>query len=805
MNINWHVRLFLPQGAVAGVVALLLVLIHSNLSAAETPLFERTAAVESWSSRTLEKGEEVLGAVSLKNTGEKLALIGAGDRLLLNLVGDESVTMIVDRVDHSYPPAVSWIGRIEGHPLRERFVLTRLRNAVAGRIPLSDSLSVRLDYRGNGLHDVVRVNNEPANQCGTCVAPELWSPKELFPEKSTSTAPERKTGEDILPEVDLLVAYTPAARIARGGHDAINASIANAVALANIAYENSEIPLKLQVVHSYETPYHDTDNLGTDLGRFSGSDDGFMDEVHALRNQYAADAAALIVDFSARGIAGVAWRMGTPSSNFSGPFSVVASSYLVGDTLAHELGHNMGCSHDPGSSNPYYPFAVGHYFFGSDGEDYRTIMSGRGGKRIVHFSNPDVSYLDSPTGVPIGVIGKEADASEAIRRNTPFFINWRSRNDAFGRRAPLTGANVLLNGRNLGYTLELDEPVHTGTPGGGSAWWSWTPSTSGLVTIETDGSEFDTLLAIYTGTALQSLSLVAANDDISGENTSSRITMSAEAGIEYQIVIAGNDGAQGNLKLALAQDIPAMLVVSPQTYRERIPQGTVLKTSYYQVANLGGGEMAFSAQENAVWFDLLNSSGTADHQGVIQQFQPTTASLGIGRYTGQIRVTAPSAANQEEIIDVELLIVAVNERLQEALALSGASGVSNPVDNFDATVEKSELKEIAGTTITNTLWYSWTANETQVVEFTTEGSSIDTLLAAYSGPTDNPKFSELTLISESDNLSDTDMISSVAFPAEAGQTYYLQAGGKNNVTGELQISWAPLIQSTINDWNQMEE
>jgi len=59
-------------------------------------------------------------------------------------------------------------------------------------------------------------------------------------------------------------------------------------------------------------------------------------------------------------------------------------------------------------------------------------------------------------------------------------------------------------------TKEPGEPNHAGDVGGHSLWYSWTATSSNPVTFDTIGSSFDTLLAVYTGNAVNSLTLAAA-------------------------------------------------------------------------------------------------------------------------------------------------------------------------------------------------------------------------------------------------------------------------------------------------------
>ena len=86
-------------------------------------------------------------------------------------------------------------------------------------------------------------------------------------------------------------------------------------------------------------------------------------------------------------------------------------------------------------------------------------------------------------------------------------------NDNFAGRLVLSGATVATSGNNVEATAEAGEPLHWNSNGGHSLWWSWTPTVSGPVTLVTSGSEFDTILAVYTGAALNALTAVATNDD----------------------------------------------------------------------------------------------------------------------------------------------------------------------------------------------------------------------------------------------------------------------------------------------------
>src|SRR6266542_2578540 len=228
--------------------------------------------------------------------------------------------------------------------------------------------------------------------------------------------------------VDVMIVYTTAARIGAGGVPAMDTLIDLAVAEANIAYQNSLIPIALNLVFRGEVTYTETGNAATDLTRLQNANDGYMDAVHTWRNQYGADLVCLFTETMTT-YAGLGFLMSNVSTNFSSyAFSVVRRVYAAGTyTFAHELGHNMGCAHDRQNSNSQgaYPYSYGYRFVGSDNVTYRDIMAYPPGTRIQYFSNPNVSFLGTPTGVAAGATNA-ADNATTISNTAPTVASFRA-------------------------------------------------------------------------------------------------------------------------------------------------------------------------------------------------------------------------------------------------------------------------------------------------------------------------------------------------------------------------------------------
>src|SRR5205823_6541336 len=89
-------------------------------------------------------------------------------------------------------------------------------------------------------------------------------------------------------------------------------------------------------------------------------------------------------------------------------------------------------------------------------------------------------------------------------------------NDDFAAAQALSGPTGTVSGSTVGATKEPGEPNHAGDAGGASVWYSWAAPATGQFSFETCGSDFDTVLAVYTGATLAALVPVTANDDSCG-------------------------------------------------------------------------------------------------------------------------------------------------------------------------------------------------------------------------------------------------------------------------------------------------
>ena len=124
----------------------------------------------------------------------------------------------------------------------------------------------------------------------------------------------------------------------------------------------------------------------------------------------------------------------------------------------------------------------------------------------------------------------------------------RPPNDNFSHAQVLAGARGNVDGSNLGATKEAGEPDHADDTGGRSVWYRWTADNDGTATFDTQGSDFDTLLAVYTGDSVDDLELVTENDD-GANGFNSVVSFEARRGQTYSIAVDGYDGDEGLVAL----------------------------------------------------------------------------------------------------------------------------------------------------------------------------------------------------------------------------------------------------------------
>ncbi|MEM7230257.1 MAG: reprolysin-like metallopeptidase [Planctomycetota bacterium] len=228
--------------------------------------------------------------------------------------------------------------------------------------------------------------------------------------------------------IDVLVVYTPEAAAGAGGVPALEALIQTDIDNTNQAFINSQVNASVNLADAIQITYTESGNSGTDLNRLVTTNDGDLDDVHALRDDVRADVVCLITESAnVCGIARIATRRG-PSPFEDQAFFIVRRTCVGIEeyVFAHELGHVMGLMHD-WNQDPFcfsggFQFAKG---YNEPGGAFKTIMAYGSEPSIQYFSNPNVSFDGMPTG-DLSDINTPTDAATALNAVTAAIANFRS-------------------------------------------------------------------------------------------------------------------------------------------------------------------------------------------------------------------------------------------------------------------------------------------------------------------------------------------------------------------------------------------
>lgn len=209
---------------------------------------------------------------------------------------------------------------------------------------------------------------------------------------------------------------------------------------------------------------------------------------------------------------------------FSGPltvdtngssFDTVLAVYEPSTSPPGQIGFNVGCDDDSGSG------LQSHLeFFAVQGMTYLVQAGG---------------YYGQDGYLTLNIASECSPPHNMV-------INARPLVPGFAEATCTTGAD-----------LEAGEPQPCGGIGA-TVWYGWVSYGTGLVTVDTVGSDFDTVVAVHEAMISppgQLGPLVGCNDDFAG-GAQSQVTFGAVTGRAYYIQAGGFLGATGNLVVNVA-------------------------------------------------------------------------------------------------------------------------------------------------------------------------------------------------------------------------------------------------------------
>ncbi len=174
-----------------------------------------------------------------------------------------------------------------------------------------------------------------------------------------------------------------------------------------------------------------------------------------------------------------------------------------------------------------------------------------------------------------------------------------------------------------GATTALDDPSFTCVSGQKykTVWYRYTPSLAESLIIDTFGSSYDTVLAVWTGTR-GGLVSVACNDDASG--LQSKVQVPVTPGTTYYIEVAAYSDDGGNLTLHVARLDPTTWVTkAPMSVPRSRPAAAAVNGKIYVI---GGESPLFASQlKNAGENSILAENWSAQaFETTLEEYNPTS-------------------------------------------------------------------------------------------------------------------------------------------------------------------------------------
>ena len=410
--------------------------------------------------------------------------LAPGDAVTLLLFDGDQVDLVVEESSAStISGSRAFLARTAGSPLMNAVVLVDADGGLHARVQgLGEGRVLRVFPRG-GATAVEESDPAPIVEDGQPAAP--------------AAAPAPDGGGDLpLPTaslqsdqlVDILVAFDLGAK----EYAELNGGTTNfaetAVQNMNLSLANSNLSgtfrfrlVGIEFVDDRKTAVHSA---------LSAYGKDAWEHVRTARAETGADVVTLLVDtgieFGTTGV-GYGLQSRTPVSYFNAVNACSIRAVAKGETMTHEVGHNLGCGHantkgasDPGPQS--FPYSSGYHFTGSDGKKYHTIMAynwldGESGtfEPANVFSSPDLTFA----GVPAGV-AETNDNRRVLAQTWAWAQSWNAQvlpltYDVFF--TPASGTFVEgslavslapgLDGLDIRYTLDgsaptLSSPLYTG-------------------------------------------------------------------------------------------------------------------------------------------------------------------------------------------------------------------------------------------------------------------------------------------------------------------------------------------------------
>lgn len=379
-----------------------------------------------------------------------------------------------------------------------------------------------------------------------------------------------------------------------------------------------------------------------------------------------------------------------------------------------------------------------------------------------------------------------APEKSALIETVNYAVDSPPLNDDFVNATIVPAAGGYFTVTNRLASLESGEPLHAHLPScSGSVWWRWAPTISGSVIVDTAGSSFDAVLAVYTNATLQSLKEVGSPDD-SGAKTQSYVRFDAVGSVAYFIAVASRSPSElGVVHLRVqprgAPDDhpPDVAIISP------LSGFTVTNALDNRIVIAG---IAADPEPNSTGVEeiLVQINGQVAGRAFGTTVWSSTNALEVGENT--IKVLAVDFAHNSSSTRPILInyrpLLSPNDLFANSVELVGRQGQVK-MDNGAATKEYGEPQH-AGAPGGKSVWWHYRPTSDGLLKLSTENSSFDTVLAVYTGS----RVTNLVEISNNDNSRPGVTFSEIRQAVKKFETYCIAVDGKAGDSGAVSLSYS---------------
>lgn len=397
----------------------------------------------------------------------------------------------------------------------------------------------------------------------------------------------------------------------------------------------------------------------------------------------------------------------------------------------------------------------------------------------VYTSNVDVPATGDTVTLTFSI---EAPSKIPLTKSVTYTLVDYPTNDNFENAIKLAGSGAQVATVSSFATIQAGEPSHGGSlTKSHSLWWTWTAAASGPVLVDTTGSSFDTVLSVYRGNQLSSLTTVAAVNDV-GSKLQGHLFFNAVAGATYRIAVAGvDDNDSGSLRLSVIPNgqldnlPPVVTITSPAN-------GRVFTNRLLTITGTAVDPQPGASGIKEVLVKIGNSPAALVADGTTTWSSPAILQPG----ANTIEVTAVDYAglvSAKRTLSLSYLKLGPpNDVFVKALPLEGGVVASY---NEEATKEKGEPAH-AENQGGKSVWWTFSAPQDGVLTLDTDGSDFDTVVAAYTGES----VTNLTTIGYNDDALPGSGYSKLAFTVRSNQTYRVAVDGFAGTFGNITLAYA---------------